>query len=492
MTASPGCQPPAIAIDLEPSVTKGSDRIVSAPARWILGWLGLTLLLWFVFLSGSAATRIGLTLFVAIAGMAAIRIGYQVGTQRLGPAILGGTRTPKFREGSPFVGAIVLLGSGYLILRGYTNLSILSSNGLAVGTAVDNSQLAYQARQNAFGLQDSGTSGGVVLASLLNYASILGVVAVPAAVLRWRSLSFLTRSVFATSVFAYAASWGAVGTVSGTANILLELVLAAGILVARGKPATRTANVQSPPAGRFSVAKVVAVAALGLIVVLATLALGSRVSSLDRGVDGAGGLPPHALTALVGETVATGSTVLVSYVSQGYSGLSASLTQPFVWTAGSGSSPGLNRVVPFLNSEVNAANAYPFRAEIDQGWPALGKWQTIYPWLASDLTFPGAIFFVGCIGMLFAAAWVTALGRGGLLAASWFVQLGVILVSVPLNNQPIAATPNVVAFGCLIAATLWSVIDSSLAGKRGRSSQPAQGLLSGGVKPTHHAATGRR
>jgi hypothetical protein len=53
---------------------------------------------------------------------------------------------------------------------------------------------------------------------------------------------------------------------------------------------------------------------------------------------------------------------------------------------------------------------YPVRIE-KYGWDAYGLWSSIYPWIASDVSFPGTILIVYLIGRLFALSWLQS-GEG--------------------------------------------------------------------------------
>ena len=78
--------------------------------------------------------------------------------------------------------------------------------------------------------------------------------------------------------------------------------------------------------------------------------------------------------------------------------------------------------------------SYPSRIESD-GWDALGRWSSIYPWIASDVSFPGTIVVVFLIGRLFAIAWFDALSARNPFAFGMVGQFVTMLFYFPANNQ---------------------------------------------------------
>lgn len=130
------------------------------------------------------------------------------------------------------------------------------------------------------------------------------------------------------------------------------------------------------------------------------------------------------------------SLLLSGYLSGGYYGLSLSLQLPFYWTFGLGSSYVFavlsQRILglPFYFNE-----GYVFRMEEMFGWPALSKWHTIFPWLASDFTFAGTLLIFGIIAYLYAISWIEAQKYNNPISVLMFTLLNILLIYVPANNQ---------------------------------------------------------
>src|SRR5205814_10586855 len=90
-------------------------------------------------------------------------------------------------------------------------------------------------------------------------------------------------------------------------------------------------------------------------------------------------------------SVRTGIVGLSFYVSHAYYALYLSLQKPFVPLFGVGNSIFLTQqAVRITGNQEIGKLSYPKRIEED-GWDALGLWSSIYPWIASDVSFPGTL-----------------------------------------------------------------------------------------------------
>lgn len=155
-------------------------------------------------------------------------------------------------------------------------------------------------------------------------------------------------------------------------------------------------------------------------------------------------LPPAPATALIGLDI---------YLTQGYYALSLSLQEPFVPMYGVGNSMFLYRQAARVTG--NAAiseRPYPVRIE-RYGWDAEGLWSSIYPWIASDISFPGTILVVFLIGRLFAQSWLDTLRGDNPFAVVMFSMFVIMLFYFPANNQVLQAGEPLTAFWCTLL--LW-------------------------------------
>jgi hypothetical protein len=133
--------------------------------------------------------------------------------------------------------------------------------------------------------------------------------------------------------------------------------------------------------------------------------------------------------------IQTGVLGLVTYLSQGYYGLYLSLDKPAGFSYGVGHSMFLYRQAARLPGMAWIADTpYPVRIEED-GWSTYGLFASIYPWLASDATFPGTLILIFVIGRCLAVTWSETLLGDNPFAVAMFAQFLIMVYYFPANNQ---------------------------------------------------------
>jgi hypothetical protein len=104
----------------------------------------------------------------------------------------------------------------------------------------------------------------------------------------------------------------------------------------------------------------------------------------------------------------------ITYLTHGYYGLSLALEKQWVSSGfGLANSTFLLRNFERITGSSALYDAsYAGRMWTENGYPVGNLWMTIYPWIASDVTFVGALVVVFMIGTLFARSWMDAVQRG--------------------------------------------------------------------------------
>lgn len=128
---------------------------------------------------------------------------------------------------------------------------------------------------------------------------------------------------------------------------------------------------------------------------------------------------------------------VISYLTQGYKGLVLSFQVPFKWTCFLGSVRGLNSILSQIFSCIPdmVEYTYPVRAGLAYNFDGLACWYTIFPWLASDYTFIGALLIMGFVGRLYMKTWVQTVKYKNPLAFMVFTMLTIEYVFIIANNQ---------------------------------------------------------
>lgn len=159
----------------------------------------------------------------------------------------------------------------------------------------------------------------------------------------------------------------------------------------------------------------------------------------DRMVSYARFDPDHIIFKIFGPNLGLGLSVFITgYLSDGYYGLSKALELPFEWTYGVGGSYGLTTVCETAFDTQIYEKTYLGRME--QQFRYLGisgtrNWHTIFPWLASDLTFAGTLLFFFIMSYIYAKSWKEVLLYNNSVSYLMFCLLSIMFIFVPANNQ---------------------------------------------------------
>lgn len=165
----------------------------------------------------------------------------------------------------------------------------------------------------------------------------------------------------------------------------------------------------------------------------------------EEAVAAAGEEPARAAVAARG---------LVGYLTQGYYAVYLSLDEPWVPTWGVGHSVFLSRQAARMTGDPSLPErSYPERIEA-RGWNAYGYWATIYPWIASDVSFPGTVVVLFLVGWVLSAVWADSLTGENPFAVAFLGQMLIMLYYVPAHNKTMHSGEGVVAFAVLGLAWL--------------------------------------
>jgi hypothetical protein len=301
----------------------------------------------------------------------------------------------------------------------------------------------------SFMLREGGGGGEPLIEYVRIVLGPLLYMALPLTVFYWDQLSRKMRIAGIVSILGTVALF--IGM--GTNKAIVDTVLLVPCLVLAANCAGRM---------KLSRKRVFGIAVASLLALLLALAyFGFAVSSREGSVVGAGyfvaththadednflvrHLPPSIATVIIG---------LDLYLTSGYYALSLSLQEPFVPMYGVGNSMFLYRQAARMTGNARILERpYPVRIE-KYGWDAQGLWSSIYPWIASDVSFPGTVVIVFLVGRLFAQSWSDTLRGDNPLAVVMFSIFIIVLFYFPANNQMVQSGEGLTAFwGTLI---LW-------------------------------------
>lgn len=260
----------------------------------------------------------------------------------------------------------------------------------------------------------------------------------PLTIVLWRRLGPVLRIACAGAIAANLAFYLATGTNKGLADFVITLPW---LIYAATFSRQRTAPVNWWLVG--------AVAVVGLAMLAAFLEFFGAGQMLreggvgefavfnpgdDRGVIQADARHPVSQELSDSHRVIFES--LARYLGQGYYALSMSLELEGGRTLGLGHSMFLARNANALFSTDHFTTAsIPAMLEERTGWGVEALWHSIYPWLASDVTFAGALVLLAVFAYLLGLSWGRVLLEKD---PYWIVLLHLLLILffyIPANNQ---------------------------------------------------------
>ncbi|MET8045206.1 hypothetical protein ABZU25_30625 [Micromonospora sp. NPDC005215] len=419
----------------------------AAPAGRTVTWLPLALALlwmlgtfgafWMTRLARDVTNPYQLSAFVLVA-TALFAGGYVAQMSRRPPAIAAASHSISRVR---LVRQLVLASAVYYVVVSLTRLTQFGATGPSSVWA--NIQAPAAGYVNKFDVYQQGFSNTSPWMNVLFPLGVLSVALVPLLVLHWRSLPGWLRLAGVVATGTHIAFYLFIGTMKGLGDVVI--MLAAGMLVA-------WASVRHRPRA-YSRRRRALMLVVGAFVLLATYMIHNHATrAAEFGTTGAVVHVNPAVERVVGRSMAEGIAAMVGYPTHGYLGLSYNLQVPFEWSRGLGSAPSAAIFAEqTFDVDLTEHPSFPDRTENEMGWPARMYWATIYPWLASDLTFPGAALFMGLVGWLLAGSWRAAVSSRRVIPSLIFAQLCILIVYVPANNQLGMAPESIIGMATLLA-----------------------------------------
>lgn len=297
--------------------------------------------------------------------------------------------------------------------------------------------------------EDLRETGNPLVEYIRFFAGPLLFMALPLSIFYWRSLHRRVRVLAVASITGTVALFIAMGTNKAIADtvLLVPWVLTAAHLsgvLHFSKKQIMTIGIGSVMSLLLFVAFFAETMATRPGSVASTGVFLSAGSSVDDDNFLIRDLSPESKLGFVG---------LDLYLTSGYYALSLALQEPWVPTLGVGNSFFLTRqAARITGNHAIEGMSYPARIE-KYGWDSVALWSSIYPWLASDLSFPGTVVAVFFIGRLFAMSWLDTLWGGNPFAVVVFSLFVIMLFYFPANNQVLQFGEGLSAF--FVCIWLW-------------------------------------
>ncbi len=371
----------------------------------------------------------------ALTAQAAILIGYLVGIRSPANGYRGYLSFPALVQIAILLTCVVL-GLSFRF-RNYI--------GISVTQALADPSLAYYARLEQFA---SGQSTSFLYSVMRALAGPMLAVFIPCGVFYWRQMDWMWRGFWLAGAVLFFADCILTGAAKGLFDIILVLPW-----LLWAKSSTRRMDSQASKSKY----------ALTIVVSLAVITSGIGYFSYSREARfglGNNSYPPGTVgwsQELYGVTIPepTEFTIymVARYWTHGYYGLAGCLQLPFEWSYGVGHSSVWMKYAGSLSIDPDAfwLTCYPARLEAETGYSTAHYWHTMYPWIASDLTFPGAILFVGLMAFLMAQAWNDTLRGLNPFAIGFCTQVILMFYYIPANNGRLMYPEEALSFWGLLA-----------------------------------------
>jgi hypothetical protein len=305
--------------------------------------------------------------------------------------------------------------------------------------------------------------GGGLAEYLRILAGPLLFLLLPLTVFYWRRLKWLTRGLSAVAILGFLAMYVAIGTNKALADfVLLTPSLIVANYFARSLSGDRRLAARNRTSVFRSLLKVLSVIGSIVIFLLFFSFFTTAMISRARSMEGVTQFPALGISAdtdnfLVRdlpEEAKVGAIALSSYLTQGYYGLYLSLDEPFIPMFGVGNSFFLSHnAARIIGNRDIELMPYPMRLS---RWDGYGNWSSIYPWIASDVSFPGTLLVVFLIGRLFALSWLDTLRGSNPFAIAAFAQFLIMLFYFSGNNQALQTGEALTSFFGVLAFWLFT------------------------------------
>lgn len=274
----------------------------------------------------------------------------------------------------------------------------------------------------------------------------------PLAIVYWSRLSGRVRGLCLAAIMFNLGLYFATGTNKGLADFLITLPwlmflgISAGILklrIHRGALAVGFAILFIAFLKFFGMGQIQREGGVGELGVFNT---GFDLIQADKS---------NAISQLLSSNLQIIFESLTRYLGQGYYALSMSFNIESSSTFGFGNSMFLARNAnEIFGTSHFTSGSIPGLLEAQAGWGMFTLWHSIYPWLASDFGFIGALFVLAVLSYLFALSWGRSLVT---LAPQWVILSYLLLILffyIPANNQIFQSGETCFAFLLLLLGTM--------------------------------------
>lgn len=265
----------------------------------------------------------------------------------------------------------------------------------------------------------------------------------PVAVVNWTFLSRTTKYLCIGAIFLNISLFISTGTNKGLADFVITLPWLIFLGVSLGYLKVRL----SP--------KVLMAFCVLIVTLFGFFGAGQVQRAGDAGVIGAfdsgDGViyadKDHFISILLPDFLVIIFESITRYLTQGYYALSLTFPIESDTTFGLGNSMFLARNADALSGTTYfTSQSLPSLLEQSNGWSMTGLWHSIYPWIASDFGFFGALIVVGFFSYILGLSWGLTLVKPHPINIIISYFLLILFYYIPANNQIFQSGETAVGF----------------------------------------------
>ena len=331
---------------------------------------------------------------------------------------------------------LILIGCAYFAIfaintmmeYGADSISTVISRILSPGEAYKSKFDVYKEFQH---LDRVSFVGQILILLSFIYACFI-----PLLVSMWDEIPRKIKYIALSALGLYILSFLFIGTMKGIADVFIFVVAGGAVYFAKKRLRGYDTNLPRHRKKRTRVIFPIILFASAILtyMVISQIKRAEEFNIIESPI--IGDVSNSFIGQIFGNQIAYGVYTVLSYPSHGYLGLSHNLGQDFEFSYGAGIAPSFESYrYQYLGGADNNQLTYPFRTEAATGWPAGMYWATIFPWLASDLSFFLIPPFMFLLGYWFNRVWTSCLVGNSVLSLTALGQFFLFIAFIPANNQ---------------------------------------------------------
>jgi hypothetical protein len=296
---------------------------------------------------------------------------------------------------------------------------------------------AYHAFQDQLELT-AGTRGPIALARILTWPLVFAVL--PLGILHWGEMRASLRVLLLATVAAILVS----SILRGTDREVADLIAVSGgaWLVLFARKIVHEGLTLRTLLRRYLVVVVAGLVMLGVAASLFAQRKEDRYVTFALCLSGDENIPTeicadldHPWFSLLDERQSFTASMVAAYFTQGYYGLALALSlDDFTSTWGLGNAPfAMAAYVSLTGDDELYKRSYTYR--LRDVWSDEHHFNTMFPWIANDISFPMVPVFMLLMGSIFGASWRDAVFGRNDCAVVVFMIFVIMMGYLPANNQ---------------------------------------------------------